>query len=289
MLGPTVGYQGASASYSDLVLRRSLPDRVQTRGYDSFSALGRAVDVGEVDFGLLPLENSLAGTVTASYDVLASRPLLVVAELVMPIRLCLLARPGARLDELYRVASHPVALDQCAHFFESHPAIEPVVAFDTAGAAAQIAALGDRTQGAIASIECAERYGLEVIRGGIQDRTDNQTRFALVTSEQSLHPFSLLGSGTDRAMLRVELAHEPGSLARFLQAIAEEGHNVSKLETRPATTPWTYRFFVELEPALTDGWQARLVTRLMDEWPCRMIGVYARFDVATSPFVGTGS
>ncbi len=272
----TIGYQGASGAFSEVALLSTWPGRVQPRGYASFRAVGDAVGAGEVDYGLLPLENTLAGTVTGSYDVLSSEPLLVMAEIVTPIHHCLLVCPGADIQTIRRVASHPVALGQCTRFFSSHPDIEPVVAFDTAGAAAELAESGDRTLGAIAPAGCAERYGLDVLVSGLEDRPDNQTRFAVVAPEHASQPFGLPRAGHERAMLRVEVPHERGTLARVLSLIAEEGHNLLKIEGRPAEDPWTYRFFLEIAPALHDSWQARLLDRLSPHWRCRVMGVYPR-------------
>src|SRR5215207_250171 len=160
---PRVAFQGELGAYSDEALRLFFGASAEPVPCRDFVPVGELVAAGEVDYGLLPIENSLAGSVIPSYDVLASAGLVVVGEIVCPIHHCVLALPGAGIGDLTRILSHPVALAQCRRWLAEHPEIEAVTWYDTAGAAKTVAADGDPAVGAIASRLSAERYGLQVL------------------------------------------------------------------------------------------------------------------------------
>lgn len=215
----------------------------------SFEDVARSVLSGETERGLLPVENTLAGTVAGSYDVLAGGELEVVGEVVRPILHCLLGIPGSGVEGLRRVLSHPVALAQCTEFFREHPGVEAVAVYDTAGAARTVAEEDDPEVAAIAAEGAADRYGLEILATDLQDRDDNQTRFYVVRKREggrSAHPSDGGGAGWKTALL-FRTRNEPGALVRVLRAFSSRGVNLSKLESRPGEDPWTYRFFLEFE------------------------------------------
>jgi chorismate mutase/prephenate dehydratase len=211
-----------------------------------FIDVARAVQNGDVELGLLPIENTLAGSVIGSYDALfACDALHVVAETVVAIHHCVLALPGAPLESLRTVSSHPVALAQCERFLRGRPQLVARATYDTAGAARDVAASGDPTAGAIAGRSAAERYGLEIVAADIEDRPDNQTRFVAIARAPSAPD-----AGTRaRSFVVLTTDNVPGALLRVLEPIAQHGINLSKLESRPTGEPWTYRFFLELEHA----------------------------------------
>jgi prephenate dehydratase len=154
------------------------------------------------------------------------------------------------------VASHPVALAQCQRFLSSHPHLVARAAYDTAGAAREIAAAGDPTTGAIASRAAAERYALEIVACDVEDRPDNQTRFLAIARHDARghNECPRPDSGAPaRSILVVTTDNIPGALLRVLEPLAERGINLSKLESRPTGEPWTYRFFLELEHAAGDA------------------------------------
>ncbi len=189
-----------------------------------------------------------------AYDVLMEPGLSVVGEVIRPIRHFLLGLPGSTLDGLRKVLSHPVALAQCGGFLSRHPELEAVAVYDTAGAAREVSEEGDPTLAAVASAQAAERYGLEVLAGDLQDRSDNQTRFLVIRRED--HPAL---SGEERraehgwkTALLVEAENRPGSLVEILLPFSREGVNLSKLESRPGATPWSYRFVLEFEGSPED-------------------------------------
>lgn len=283
-----VAYQGAPASFSDEAILRSLPN-AEGVGKRSFAEVGRAVLGGLVECGLLPLENSLHGTVGAAYDVLASGEFEIGAEVVMPIRQCILGIPGARVDDIRTVHSHPVALSQCTGFLERYPQITPVEASDTAGAARDIATAGDRQAAAIASTMAAKRYGLAVLAGGVQNRKDNQTRFALILPRGAARP-EVTGSGPARRMtLLVDVPHEPGALAGVLVPLSEAGLNLTKIEGRPGPEPWTYRFLIEIEDVGPEvHGESAWLPRLRSRGRVTSLGVFPRLPLRSEYRSGLG-
>lgn len=244
-----VAFQGELGAFSEEAVRTWFGAEVEPLPCREFREVAQRVRAGEARAGLLPVENSLAGSVQPAYDALAEPGLSVVGEVIRPIRHFLLGLPGASLDGVRRAISHPVALAQCGTFLSSHPEIEAVAVYDTAGAAREVARGGDLSVAAIAAHRAAERYGLEVLAADLQDRSDNQTRFLVVREESA--PRLPREEGDDQSgwktALLVETENRPGSLVDILLPLAEEGVNLSKLESRPGPTPWSYRFFLEFE------------------------------------------
>lgn len=248
---PRVAFQGEHGAYSEGAVEAwwggaAVP--VPTR---ECADVAQAVAAGRVDYGLLPVENTLAGSVVATYDALAATDgVSVVGEVVLPIHHCVLAPAGATLAALTLVESHPVALAQCQTFLAAHPWIEPRAAYDTAGAARAAAARGDVRAAAIAGRAAARRFGLIVLAADIEDRPDNQTRFlVLARSSDSRATTPVPDALPARTALLAVTDNVPGALLRLLTPLAASGLNLSKLESRPTGTPWTYRFFLEVEHA----------------------------------------
>ena len=252
----TIAFQGELGAFSEEAARRFFAGPVDPVPCRSFAEVGEAVAEGRVDLGLLPIENSLAGSVVGSYDVLAGPELSVLGEVVTPIHHCLLALPGVDMEELRQVYSHPVALAQCQRFFQGHPVLDAVAFYDTAGAAKEISERGQRAHAAIAGRAAADRYGLEILAADIEDRHDNQTRFLVVApAGATLPPDVAPASHADvkKTALMVETKNVPGALVRFLLPFADRGFNLSKLESRPGAVPWSYHFFVEIEAGADDA------------------------------------
>lgn len=177
-----MAYQGEPGAFSALAARVLFRDGFTTLPRRRLQDVADAVVRGTARFGVIPVENSMVGSVSGACDVLASSPLAVVAEVVLPVRHALLAPEGATLDDVQVARSHPVALAQCDAFLETH-GLEPRPAHDTAGAAREVAEAADTAVAAVAARAAARLYGLEVLADGIQDRTDNRTRFLLVAPE----------------------------------------------------------------------------------------------------------
>jgi prephenate dehydratase len=239
-------FQGALGAFSEEAVRLLAPSS-EPVPRPSFEAVVRAVESGEDRWGVVAVENTLAGAVAEAYDALEAGDVTVVGEVAIPIRHCLLAVKGATVADLREARTHPVALSQCKAFFARNPTILPRAVYDTAGAAAEVAANGDPTVAAIASRRAGDRYGLEVLEADLQDRNDNQTRFYLIAREAS-GP----AKGPLKTACVVELEHRPGSLHRLLGVFAARGLDLSHVASRPATSPWTYRFILEFGHATAE-------------------------------------
>jgi len=270
-----ISYQGVEGSYSHLTAQRRYGGRAGgtlLAGFDSFREAAEAVTTGAADLALLPIENTTAGSINETYDLLAGGQLHITGEVVSAIEHCLLALPGVALAELRTVSSHPQALAQCHAFFAAHPHLAARPELDTAGAARRVVELGDRTHGAIASAAAASTYGLAIVASAIQSAAGNATRFV----EIALRPAPVAPDAIVKTSLVVALADRPGALGEILQRFAARGLSLTKLESRPIpSAPFTYRFYVDVighaasEPfqqALTDV--AGLTTEL------RILGTY---------------
>jgi prephenate dehydratase len=239
-------FQGALGAFSEEAVRILVPDS-EPVPRPSFEAVVRAVERGEDPWGVVAVENTLAGAVAEAYDALEAGAVSVVGEVAIPIRHCLLAIGGATIHQLREARTHPVALSQCKAFFARHPYIRPQAVYDTAGAAAEVAAGGDPTVAAIASRRAGDRYGLEVLEADLQDRDDNQTRFYSIRNEAMP-----LAEGPYKTACVAELEHRPGSLHRLIGVFAERGLDLSHVASRPAASPWTYRFILEFGHATAE-------------------------------------
>ena len=250
MTASRVAFQGELGAYSEEAVARLFGADAQPVPCRENRDVTRLVAAGSVDYGVLPLENSLAGTVAASYDaVVAERGLHALAECTLAIHHCLMAPEGASIETLRTVESHPVALAQCRNFLERHSQLVARAAYDTAGAARDVADARDVTRGAIAGASAARHYDLRVLASHIEDRPDNRTRFLAVgRTSVALEP------GTPaRTLLLVTTDNVPGALLHVLQPLASRGLNMTKLESRPTGEAWRYRFVVEFVHAAGDA------------------------------------
>lgn len=252
---PRVAFQGEHGAYSEEAVAAwwggaAVP--VPTR---ECADVAEAVTSGAVAYGVLPVENTLAGSVVATYDALAAAGgVIVVGEVVLPIHHCVLAPAGATLAALATIESHPVALAQCRRFLAAHPWIEPRAAYDTAGAARAVAERGDARGAALAGHGAARRFGLAVLAADVEDRPDNQTRFlVLARAGDALAGAAVAAGAPARTALIAVTDNVPGALVRLLAPLATAGLNLSTLESRPTGTPWAYRFFLEVEHAAGDA------------------------------------
>ena len=272
---PRVAFQGELGAFSEEAIGQLWPESATPVPMREFLDVARAVERGEVEFGLLPIENTLAGSVVGSYDALTTcESLHVVAETVVAIHHCVLGVRGSRLGALRSVESHPVALAQCGRFLREHPQIEVRAAYDTAGAARDVAARGDPCAAAIAGRAAAAHYDLEILAADVEDRPDNQTRFLAVARAAA----ALAPERPARTALILTTANVPGALLRVLQPIAEHGLNMSKLESRPTGEPWSYRFFVEIDHAAGHpSARAAIATVRQVTESLRVLGSYPRW------------
>ncbi|HET7273918.1 MAG TPA: prephenate dehydratase [Longimicrobiaceae bacterium] len=276
-----VAFQGELGAYSEGAIRLFFGSAADPVACRDFASVGSAVVSSEVDFGLLPVENSLAGSVVGSYDVLGSRDLVAVGEVVSPIHHLVLGVPGAKLETVERIISHPVALAQCTRFLEEHSRAAAVSFYDTAGAAREIAEQKDPAVAAIAGQPAADRYGLEVLADHVEDRSDNQTRFLVVARpDRSDTPRAHQDLPTAwKTTLLLETSNSPGALVNVLLPFADRAINLLKLESRPGEKPWTYRFFVDLEGAADDETLRDALSTVEENTErLRVVGSYPRWD-----------
>jgi prephenate dehydratase len=276
--GPVrAAFQGELGAYSHEALRCFLGDRAEAVPCRTFQEVADRTASGSVECGLLPVENTLAGAVVGSYDVLATSPLSIIGEVVIPIRHCLLGPEDVRPAALRRVLSHPVALAQCEAFLARHPEVEAEAFYDTAGAAREVAARSDPATAAIASKLAGERYGLRVLSAGIEDRTDNQTRFYVVVPEGEPPRFSkpTESCAPVKVVLLAEVPNEPGALLRLLTPLSDHGLNLTSLQGRPTGDPWQYRFFLEmLVPGAAPDLEGMLELVRGFSTRCRVLGIF---------------
>jgi prephenate dehydratase len=243
-----VAFQGELGAFSEAAAIQLLGDRITTVPRATFDAAFKAVPEGAADALLVPVENSLAGSVVRVYDLLLESDLAIVAETILPIEHHLIGCPGATLQGLRSVASHPMALAQCERFFSSHPGIKRVPAEDTAGSVRAALARGDKSGAAIAGRRAAEHYLGVILAEDIQDNAENFTRFVLLIPEKEASAW--LSPEARKISLAMRLAHRPGALLASLEPFAKHSVNLLKIESRPIHgRPWEYQFFIDVEAA----------------------------------------
>jgi prephenate dehydratase/chorismate mutase/prephenate dehydratase len=268
-----VAFQGELGAYSEDAIQLLYGASSEAVPFASFGDAVNAVLDGGADRILLPIENTLVGSVGEAHDIIDRTPELhAVGETVVEVHHCLMAPHGASVDTIATVLSHHVALAQCQEFFRTHRRMETHGVFDTAGAAREVAQLGDPSFGAVAGRAAAGRYALDVIVADIEDRHDNQTRFVALARDPIMPD-----AGTPvRTMIVFTTNDKPGALLLGLQPFADNGVNLRRIDTRPTGEPWTYRFFVEfdhevgnshVDAALSDVERATAAMRIIGTFP----------------------
>jgi prephenate dehydratase len=265
-----IAIQGEPGSFSHEAALKFAPQATIlacSHSVEVFSALGE----GRVDAAVIPIENSLAGSVVEHYDLLLTRDVSVERELLLRIRHNLIAVPGTSIDQVHRVYSHPVALAQCRHFLEQHPQIEAIPFYDTAGSVKQLIELRDRSSAGIASAHAALHYRGQILAAGIEDNPENYTRFFLIRrrSEVSVDPQA------DKVSLAFTVENRPGTLVAALEVFAGQGTNLTKIESRPVHgQPWQYVFYADYQlstPSTADAALKLLATH------CSMVKELGRY------------
>lgn len=237
----TIAIQGERGAYSEQAARTTFQGEIELILCDNFEALCQAVDLKNADFALLPVENSSAGSVVPAYDALIASNCKVIGEQTIEVHHCLLANHGVALQDIKKAISHPQALAQSAQFLKTNH-IEPGAFYDTAGSAKELANKPRQETAAIASQLAADIYGLTVLAENIEDLSNNQTRF-LILSDKS----QLTEQGPYKSILYCHLKHEPGALVELLNRLAKTGANLTKIESRPdRQTPFQYQFIIDL-------------------------------------------
>jgi prephenate dehydratase len=264
-----IAYQGEPGAFSEAAARRLAPD-AQLIACRSFDEAFAAVSDGTVDFGVVPIENSIGGSIHGNYDLLVSHQLPIVAEVELPVVHQLLALPGASMDRLTRVYSHPQALAQCERFLRTLTGVEIVATYDTAGSAKMVSDEKLENAAAIASARAGEIFGLVPLASGIQDYSDNVTRFLVIGQR------AFSDSEPDKTSIVFSLPNEPGALFKALSVFALRGLDLTKLESRPLRgRPWEYLFYVDVAAAVDEVSCKRALAHLAEFAPTlRTLGSY---------------
>jgi prephenate dehydratase len=241
-----VAFQGEPGAFSEAAAIQLLGESIVTVPRATFEGMFRSIAEGTADAILAPVENSLAGSVVRVFDLLLESRLAIVAETILPIEMQLIALPGASLNDIRSVASHPMALAQCERFFAAHPKWKRVPAEDTAGSVREAISAGDKSRAAIAGRRAADHYRAVTLAERIQDNAENFTRFVLLVPEKETA--SWLTNEARKTSLAMRLAHRPGALLASLEPFAKHGVNLLKIESRPIHgRPWEYQFFIDVE------------------------------------------
>jgi prephenate dehydratase len=235
---------------------------------------------GEVDGAVLPIENSLHGSVAEHYDLLLELPVQIERESLLRIRHNVIAMPGVKLGAVRKVMSHPVALSQCRRFLAEHSEFEVVPFYDTAGSVKHLMAVGLRDVAGIAPELAAVQYGGEVLVAGVEDHAENYTRFHLVRREGigALADEGGRAGGADKMSVAFAIEHRPGTLVAALERLAQAGVDLTKIESRPVPgSPWEYVFYVDVR--FGDAAQVEAALAALREH-CRMVKVLGRYRAA---------
>ena len=239
-----VACQGVEGAYSEMACGR-LFKRPNTFFFSSFEAVFSAIEKGLCRYGVLPLENSTAGSVNAVYDLMMKHDFRIVRSVRIKVDHNLLANPGARLEDIREIYSHEQAISQCAHFLQELPNVKVIRCENTAAAARMVAESGRSDAAALSSRACMELYGLSCLAASVQDQGNNFTRFICIAKDLEIYP------GADRTSLMMVLPHEPGSLYKALSRFYALGVNLNKLESRPMPERnFEFMFYFDLETSV---------------------------------------
>jgi chorismate mutase/prephenate dehydratase len=239
--GREVAFQGEVGAYSEEAALQFFGPSTTTKPYESLDEVFKVVEQDEVQFGIIPVENSLEGSISLVYDLLLDSSLKVCGETELRVSHCLIGSPEARLDLIKRVYSHPQALGQCKTFLK-HLGCELIPTYDTAGSVKMIKEKAITDGAAIASARAAEIYKMKIIASEIEDNPNNFTRFFILAKEDSPP------SGNDKTSIVFSVKHRPRALHEFIKEFAVRNINLTKIESRPTRQkPWEYNFYLDFE------------------------------------------
>lgn len=268
-------YQGAAGAFSEDAALRFIGGAATLLPCRRFEEVFDAVSAGRAHRGVIPIENTLAGSVHECYDLLRRFDVTIAGETVLPVAHNLIALPGTRFEDIREVRSHPVALAQCENLFRRHPQLIPVPVYDTAGAVEALMLEGGRHVGAIASVRAAHTHGARVVLGDIQDHAENFTRFLLIKAGNGGPP---AGSPPGlKTTVLFKTADTPGALFECLRPFAELGIGLAKLESRPLRDePFRYLFYADVMGDAASAPMGQALARLQQAAAfVRVLGSYA--------------
>jgi 3-deoxy-7-phosphoheptulonate synthase len=270
---PRIAFQGERGAYSEMATLNYFHFEVETSPQRSFQDVFDAVLEGKVEYGIVPLENSLAGSIHENYDLFLRYPdIKIVGETKLRIVHSLIGLPDATIEGIRKVFSHPQGLAQCARFLDEHPYMEKVPFYDTAGSVAHVAKEGKKEYAAIAHEGAARIYGMKVLKSGIETNPLNYTRFAILARAELE-----VGETPNKASIVFSTPDKPGSLFRCMKVLADRNLNMKKLESRPIPgKPWQYMFYVDLELPEDLGIFQEAIAEIgaLSEDEVRVLGLY---------------
>ena len=236
-----VAFQGELGAYSEMAVYSFFGQNIEVLPCKSFDDVFESVKVRKVDYGVVPIENSIEGSVNRTYDLFLEYDLKVCGEIIIRVSHCLIAHKNSKLEEIKTVFSHPQALAQCRKFLEQHN-LRAISTFDTAGSVKMIKEEKMMDSAAIASERAAQIYGMTILERDIEDSKNNSTRFFVLDKQDS--PYS----GEDKTSIIFAAKSIPGALYKVLKEFADRNINLTKIESRPTKqTPWEYHFYLDFE------------------------------------------
>lgn len=268
------GYQGLRGSFSEQALLEYFGQGVNSKSYGDFEDVFKALAENEIDYAVLPLENSSTGSITEVYDLLGRYGLYITGELCIKVRHNLLGIRGAKVEDITEVYSHIQGFRQSSEFFKEYPDWKLIPYHNTATSAEYIGRTGDKSKAAVASIEAAEIYDLEVIKTDLNYNSNNYTRFAVI--ERCLE----WNRSSNKISIVLTLPHNVGSLYKILKLFAENNLNLLKIESRPITgKSWEYSFYIDFEGNLEDEGVKNILELIEMESTCfKLLGNYKKFN-----------
>ena len=266
-----VAFQGEPGAYSEQAVFNYFGN-VETLPCESFDVVFEAVNSKNCDTGLIPIENSLAGSIHQNYDLLLRNQLQIVGEYLLRVRHCLIAIPGVKKEDVKKAISHPQALGQCAAYLRSH-GIKAEQVYDTAGSVKMLKESGARDTAAIASRRAAELYGMQILEEGIEDNAENYTRFLAIQHE------AIIPQDEAKTSIVFTLKNQPGALFKAMSVFALRDIDLTKIESRPLQgKPWEYLFYIDFIGATHEDTIRRALDHLAEYVvTLRVLGSYPRF------------
>ena len=256
--GVTVAFQGEIGAYSEGAAFQFFGHAISVKPCETLDDAFKSVEASEVQYGIIPIENSLEGSISRAYDLLLDSNLRVCGETELRVSHCLIANPGVGLESVKKVYSHPQALGQCQAYLR-HMGFEIIPTYDTAGSVKMIKEKGITDGAAIAGARAAEIYGMNILAREIEDNPNNFTRF-FVLGKQDAAP-----TGNDKTSIVFAVKHRPGALYEFLRELADHRINLTKIESRPTRQkPWEYNFYLDFEGHHEDKVPKESLERLRD-------------------------
>ena len=253
-----VACQGVEGAYSQLACEKIFHNPMILY-FKTFDGVFQAIDQGLCQYGILPIENSTAGSVTKVYDLMIQHNFYIVRTFRLKIDHNLLANPGTKLEDIREIYSHEQALNQCADFLQTLPGVNVIPVGNTAIASEMVASSGRKDVAALSSRSCAELYNLSCLAASVQDKGNNRTRFICISKNMEIYP------GSDKTSIMMVLNHRPGALYKVLARIYTLGINVTKLESRPIPDrEFEFMFYFDLETSIYSEQFVQLMCELED-------------------------